>query len=157
MTHEDPHARWNRKWRRLYRQRMNSNGFKHQDAQDHADRTMRAQDGKRPPAPPSLFRASLPILWQFAKTGGRMNFDWTKTLWKSVRGALAGAAALAVLSFFGKYDTAPELLAAGVPPWLAGGAVLGVLFLASGVRNFMAIRFPGVNLVKKAGEKLKGK
>ena len=150
-------ARWDRKWRRVVGKRMNENGHRHDEAFAYAWDVMRAQDGNRPPDPPSLFRASLPIVWKYIKSGGRMNWDWTKTLWKSVRGALGAAAALFVLSFFGAFDTKPELLEAGVPEWLVGLAVLAVGAAISWVRNFISFNFPQWNVVKKAGAKLKGK
>ncbi len=121
--------------------------------------------GRQPPGPPgalSWATAIIKAVWGFKK-GGDMKWDWTKTLWKSMRGALAAllatvivpAVLAAVIMFVEGYDSAEELKAAGVPPWLAPLAAIVTLFAASWIRNMIAVKYPNMNLVKKAGFQVK--
>ena len=106
--------------------------------------------------PPGLFGVLLKTLFGWMKAGGtRMSWDWTKTLWKAVRGALGAAVVIGVLGFLGGFDTPEELGEAGAPTWLAPLGALGVAFVISWVRNWVAINRPQWNVVKKAGDKVR--
>lgn len=91
MSNEDAHARWNRKWRRLYAERYEENGRRHQDAFDYAWEKMRETDGEQPPAPPSLVGLGFRFFW-LTKVKG---MDWKK-LGIAAGGALLGGAAAAL-------------------------------------------------------------
>jgi hypothetical protein len=80
-----------------------------------------------------------------------MQWDWTKTAWKAIRGAGAAAVAYAVLLFLGAFDTEAEQLAAGVPAWAAPAGAVAVGFVISAVRNWITINRPEWNVVKAVG------
>ena len=83
-----------------------------------------------------------------------MDYEWTKTLWKSVRTAAMVVVVGGVYSFLGGFDSPEELEAAGVPAWLAP---VGATVIAAGVtaiRNWIAVNRPQWNVVKKAGAKV---
>ena len=120
MTHPNAHDRWNQRWRRIYRDRMNLNGHRHQDAQDHADRLMREQHGPQPPAQRSTIGLGFRILWLLKVKG----MDWKKLGMGAFGAFLVGAVAVAGPMMGDGNLTRPELLAAAA----AGLGALG-LFL----------------------------
>lgn len=145
-------GRWHYEWRELYEKLSRRHPSKSPRWRfDEAHRIMRARRGPEPPGP---FSVVLKTLFGYLKRRGDMNWDWTKTLWKALRGALGAALAVAVLSVLGAFDTEAELLTAGVPKWLAPIAVMGVAFVVSWIRNWITINRPRWNLVKKAGAKI---
>lgn len=141
---------WHEEWRRIYDSLPKDRSPKWRF--DEAHRRMREEHGFEP----TWFDAALKALWGLA-SGGNMEWSWTKTLWKAVRGALGAALAAAVLWLLGAFDTEAELTSAGVPTWLAPLAAMGVAFVISFVRNWLAINRPEWNVVKKAGEKVRRK
>ena len=61
------------------------------------------------------------------------------------------ALGIAVLAFFGAFDSERELLDAGVPELLAPLAAMGVAAMISWARNLIAVKWPQWNVVKKLG------
>lgn len=111
--------------------------------------------GRQPPGPPgALSWAAAIIKAAFAaKKGGLdMTFLKNKAIWKMVR--TAGVVALAgfVFNVASKMDEAGELEALGLPGGLAPLAAMGVASLVTLGRNWMAVRHPNLNLVKKVGD-----
>ena len=141
---------WRKKWQETYNglPRHKSPGWRFNEAH----RLMRKHHGHEPPG---LFGVLLKTLFGWMKAGGTgMSWDWTKTLWKSIRAALGMAVGLAVLSFLGGFDSEAELAVAGVPKWLAPLGAMGVAAIIAFARNWIAINRPQWNVVKKAGDKV---
>lgn len=144
---------WHHEWRRVYDELGAK--YPHKDPKwrfHEAHRLMRKSHGYEPPG---WLGAALKALFGFAKSGGTMNWDWTKTLWKSVRGALGAAVVVGVLALLGAFDTTEELTASGMPTWLAPVVAMGVAALISWLRNWISISRPQWNVVKKAGDKIR--
>lgn len=144
---------WHHEWRRIYNELGAKYPYKNPKWRFHeTHRLMRKRHGCEPAG---WFGAAFKALFGFARMGGNMSWDWTKTLWKAIRGALGAALAVAVLSFLGAFDTKAELGAAGVPDWLAPLGAVVVGFVVSWVRNWLSINRPEWNVVKKTGEKVR--
>jgi len=142
---------WRKKWQETY------NGLpKDWDPGKRFNRAHELMRKHHGPEPSGWVGAIIAALFGFMKAGGTMKWDWTKTLWKAIRGALGAAAAVGVLAFLGAFDTEAELTASGVPTWLAPIVVMGVAFVVSWVRNWIAVAKPELNMVKKAGAAVRG-
>jgi len=144
-----------REWRRKWRQTHNglpldkSPGWRFNEAH----RLMRKHHGHEPPG---LFGVLIKTLFGWMKAGGtNMSWDWTKTLWKSVRAQLGAGFFLFMLGVMEAYDTRAELEAAGMPGFLAPLAAIGVMGAIAWARNWIAVARPQWNVVKKAGEKVR--
>jgi hypothetical protein len=96
---------------------MNANGFRHQEAFDHAHRKMLEERGPQPPAPPSTIGLGFRILWLLKVK----RMDWRKLGLGAVGAFLVGAAAAAG-PLMGDGITGPELVAAAA----AGMGALGL-------------------------------
>lgn len=89
----------------------------------------------RGPRPSGLKAQMLDFAWTILKARN-MDFDWTKNLWKGVRGAALGAVMVATLTFLEAFDTADEVTAMGVPLWAAKGIVILVSAGLPMLRNY---------------------
>jgi hypothetical protein len=116
-----------------------------------------ATEGLHGPRPPSWKWLLVKLGWHLVRSEGNVKWDWTKTLWKAVRGALGAALVMTVLAFFGAFDTAAELEEAGMPGWLAPAAAMLVAFIVSWIRNWTSVNHPEWNVVKKVGAKVQPK
>ena len=85
--------------------------------------------------------AVLSLMLEFVKSGGNMDFSWTKNIWKGVRGSLLMAVGLAVVSFLGAYDTVGEVEGLGVPSAMASIVALIVAALIPMARNLLKVKF----------------
>jgi len=94
-------------------------------------------------------------LLAFLAKGDKMDFSWAKNFWKAIRGGAAAYFALALIGFLEQYNEAGELAEAGLPGGLTTLAVVVVAFAISSIRNFISIKFPDANVVKKIGAKIK--
>ena len=108
MSNIDPHARWNRAWRRLYGERLNENGRLHQEAQNYADRRMFEEHGPQPPATPSIAGLGFRLFWLLEVN----RMDWKKLGMGALGAFLVGAVAIAGPAMSDGDLTRPELLAA---------------------------------------------
>jgi hypothetical protein len=144
---------WHHEWRSVYDELTLAHPEKSPKWRfDEAHRIMVMRRGLAPSVPDAIVKAAL----GFMQAGGMdMQWDWTKTLWKSVRSAAMVAAAGMVFAFLGGFDTPEELVSSGVPGWLAPAGALAVAALVSFLRNYLAINHPSLNLVKKAGQKIR--
>ena len=94
----------------------------------------------------------LKFAWGWKKAGGQdMNWDWTKTAWKALRGAMAAGLAVFALGVLEEFKETHELEAAGVPGWMVPLGVMLVGFAVSWFRNRISITKPDLNYVKKLG------
>ena len=74
------------------------------------------------PRPPSWKWLLVKLGWGLVKSGGEMDFSWTKNLWKSVRAALGVALAAGLYALFEvlsqQFDTPAELEGMGAPQFM---------------------------------------
>ncbi len=136
-------ASWDKRWRELFNAKYIDLGFRHSPAFRYAHRETEKELGKRPKAPkgpPTLFSVARDTLWQFVKTGGKMDFKLSKNIWKGTKAALVSAATLAAYAgiegLVGSIDTKPELAAIGVPALLLP---IGVA-LAAMAKNWVKVK-----------------
>jgi len=142
------------KWDRLLEETWNGlpGGLSGVARMKEAHRLTRKNYGKRPSGVQATI---LKALWGWKRHGGAdMNWDWTKTLWKAIRGALGAGLAMLVLFMLESFNEAGELERAGVPGWMIPIAVMVVGFIISWYRNKIAVAAPEKNLVKKVGAKI---
>ena len=75
--------------------------------------------------------------WGLVRSGGDMDFSWTKNLWKAVRGALGVALAAAIYAALDvimvSFDTPEELAALGAPQF----AIPIILAILVSFRNWL--------------------
>lgn len=101
-----------------------------------AHKHMRRRHGPEPPGTAGL---ALKTIRRLLTSGGDMKFDWLKNIWKGVRGALLTAIIMVALTFLGMIDTEQEILALGIPAWLAPILILVVGAAIPMLRNWLKI------------------
>jgi hypothetical protein len=91
----------------------------------------------------------------FLAKGDKMDFSWAKNFWKAIRGGAGAYFALALIGFLEQYNEAGELTDAGLPGGFATLAVVIVAFAISSIRNWISVKHPDANVIKKIGAKVK--
>lgn len=91
------------------------------------------------PRPEGVKSALLRFLWQYVKTGGNVDFKWSKNLWKALKAALISALSVAAVAGVGvllqPIDTSEELVGLGIPGW----AIPLIVALVASIRNYLKI------------------
>jgi hypothetical protein len=104
-----------------------------------AHRHMRRYYGPRPPGRVGLIVRAL-VRYLRASEEEKMDFSWTKNVWKGIKGALLVGVGVFLLSVLGALDTEGEALALGFPKFVAPIIVLLVGAAIPMVRNYFKVK-----------------
>jgi len=109
-------------------------------------RAFSATEGLHGPRPPSWNWLFVKLGWGLVKSGGKMDFSWTKNLWKAVRAALGVALAAGLYAVFDvlsqSFDTPAELEGMGAPQFLIPLILAVLVSLRNWMKHSKGVKVP---------------
>jgi hypothetical protein len=98
------------------------------------------------PRPPSWKWLLVKLGWGLVKSGGNVDFSWTKNAWKAVRAALGVALAAGLYAVFDvlspSFDTPAELEGMGAPQFLIPLILAVLVSLRNWLKHSKGARVP---------------